>query len=101
MRYSGGVGRVRFVRWPTLRATVPRVFLARAVAGVLVGAFVIVSALVLSGSQALAVVPAPPLAGPASATLTQVSAAEWRTTVYLDTAALCAGNKPRASSSAW
>ena len=85
---------MRFVRWPALRARVPRAFLPRTVAGVLVGAFVAVSALVLSGSQALALVPAPPLAGPPSATLTQVSAAEWRTTVYLDTAALCAGNKP-------
>jgi hypothetical protein len=85
---------VRFVRWTALRARVPRAFLARAVAGVLVSAVGAASALVLSGSQALALVPAPPLAVPASATLTQVSAAEWRTTVYLDTAALCTGTKP-------
>ena len=39
-------------------------------------------------------VPAAPLAGSASATLTQVNAGEWSTTVYLDTAALCAGKNP-------
>ena len=52
---------------------------------------------VLGGGQALAAtlaVPAAPLAGPASATLTQVNAGEWTTTVYLDTAALCAGDNP-------
>ena len=38
--------------------------------------------------------PAAPLAGSASATLTQVNAGEWTTTVYLDTAALCAGHNP-------
>lgn len=52
---------------------------------------------VLGGGQALAAtlaVPAAPLAGSASATLTQVNALEWTTTVYLDTAALCAGDNP-------
>jgi len=39
-------------------------------------------------------VPAAPLAGSASATLSQVNAGEWTTTVYLDTAALCAGQHP-------
>jgi hypothetical protein len=39
-------------------------------------------------------VPAAPLAGSASATLSQVNAGEWTTTVYLDTAALCAGQNP-------
>ena len=53
---------------------------------------------VLGGGQALAatldVPAAAPLAGSASATLTQVNAGEWTTTVYLDTAALCAGDNP-------
>jgi hypothetical protein len=52
---------------------------------------------VFGGGQALAAtltVPAAPLAGSASATLTQVNAGEWTTTVYLDTAALCAGSSP-------
>jgi hypothetical protein len=50
---------------------------------------------VLGGGRALAdgpVVPSAPLAGSASASLTQVNAGEWTTTVYLDTAALCAGD---------
>lgn len=34
------------------------------------------------------------LSGSSSATLTQVSAGEWTTTVFLDTAALCAGDNP-------
>lgn len=52
---------------------------------------------VLGGGQALAAtldVPAAPLAGSASATLTQVNAGQWTTTVYLDTSALCAGDNP-------
>jgi hypothetical protein len=55
----------------------------------------IAAGLVLGGGQALAAtpaIPAAPLTGSASATLTQVSAAEWTTTIYLDTAALCAGS---------
>jgi hypothetical protein len=54
-------------------------------------------ALLLGSGQALAdtpAIPGPPLAGSASATLTQVNAGEWTTTVYLDTAALCAGKNP-------
>ena len=53
--------------------------------------------IVLGGGQARAAtvaVPGAPLAGSASATLTQVNAGEWSTTVYLDTAALCAGKNP-------
>jgi hypothetical protein len=71
----------------------PGVVLAACAA--LVGIVVVGS--VLGGGQALAAtltVPAAPLAGSASATLTQVNAGEWTTTVYLDTAALCAGNNP-------
>jgi len=62
-----------------------------AVAGIVLGG------IVLGGGQARAAtvtVPAAPLAGSASATLTQVNAGEWSTTVYLDTAALCAGKNP-------
>ena len=88
MRCSGGVGRVRFVRLPAVRAA-PGIFTACAVAGALAAP----SALAVANG-APATVQAPPLTGPASATLTQVNAAQWRTTVYLDTAALCAGNKP-------
>jgi hypothetical protein len=54
-------------------------------------------ALPLGSGQALAdtpAIPGPPLAGSTSATLTQVNAGEWTTTVYLDTAALCAGKNP-------
>ena len=91
MRYSGGVGRVRFVRWPAPRATAPGAFLARAVACVLSAAGALVIA---GGSPALATVPAPPLTGSTSAMLTQVNAGEWQTTVYFDTASLCTGNKP-------
>jgi hypothetical protein len=61
-------------------------------------AFAIVGVLTVVGSgRALADAspgPAAPLAGSASATLTQVNAGEWTTTIYLDTAALCAGNQP-------
>jgi hypothetical protein len=85
------VGRVRFVRWPARRATAPGVFRVRPVAAALLVAGALA---VAAGGPALADVPAAPLAGPPSATLTQVSAGEWRTTVYLDTAALCAGSKP-------
>ena len=58
---------------------------------------VTVAGLVLGGGQALAgtpAIPGAPLAGSASATLTQVNAGEWTTTVYLDTTALCAGKNP-------
>jgi hypothetical protein len=67
------------------RATALDVFLACAVGCVLV---------VAGGGHALAGVRAAPLAGSSSATLTQVNAGEWQTTVYLDTTALCAGKKP-------
>jgi hypothetical protein len=82
---------VRFVRWPARHATAPGVFPVRAVAGALLVAGTLV---VAAGGPALADVPAVPLAGPSSATLTQVSVGEWQTTVYLDTAALCAGSRP-------
>ena len=71
-----------------------------AVVGIVAGGIVLGSGVlgsVLGGGQALAAtltVPAAPLAGSASATLTQVNALEWTTTVYLDTAALCAGDNP-------
>lgn len=69
-----------------------------AVAGiVLVFGGTVFGGTVFGGGQALAAtltVPAAPLAGSASATLTQVNAGEWTTTVYLDTAALCAGSSP-------
>jgi hypothetical protein len=89
---------VRFVRHVTRRivAVAARV----AVVGILTGGIVLgggVLGIVLGGGQALAATlagPAAPLAGSASATLTQVNALEWTTTVYLDTAALCAGDNP-------
>ena len=76
----GGVGRVRFVRSLARRAAVLGVFLA--------------CALMTGGGTALAGVQPAPLTGSASATLYQVNAGEWQVTVYLDTAALCAGKKP-------
>jgi hypothetical protein len=85
VRYAGEVGRVRLARLAARCATARGVVLACAVAGALVAA---------SGGPALAGVPVAPLAGPSSAMLSQVNAGEWRTTVYLDTAALCAGTKP-------
>jgi hypothetical protein len=87
MRYSGGVGRVRRLG----------VFLAGTAAGVLVvgGTLTAASALIVaSAATARADVQGAPLAGSSSATLYQVSAGEWQTTVYLDTAALCAGGRP-------
>jgi len=78
---------VRFVRRGTRRLVA---------LGVVTGAL-IVGGLVGSGGQAQAAPPgvqAAPLAGSTSATLTQVNAGEWTTTVYLDTAALCAGENP-------
>jgi hypothetical protein len=81
-----GVERVRFV-WP----------LVRRMAALSAVSFAAAAGLVLGGGQALAdtpAIPGPPLAGSTSATLTQVNAGEWTTTVYLDTAALCAGKNP-------
>jgi len=78
---------VRFVRPVTRRI---------AALGVLTGAL-IVAGIAGGGGPARASTPAAtaaPLAGSASATLSQVSAGEWTTTVFLDTAALCAGNNP-------
>jgi hypothetical protein len=83
----GGVGRVRFVR-PVMRRM--------AALGAVTGALV-VAGIAGGGGQALAAtpaIPAAPLTGSTSATLTQVNAGEWTTTVYLDTAALCAGKNP-------
>ena len=85
------MGTVRFVRPATRRLAPGAVLAACAVAGIVLGG------IVLGGGQARAAtvaVPAAPLAGSASATLTQVNAGEWSTTVYLDTAALCAGKNP-------
>src|ERR1700722_12439879 len=79
MRYSGGVGRVRFGRLPARRATAPGAFPARALPGALVVAGALAAcALVVSGGPALADVPAAPLAGSSSAMLTQVNAAVWQ-----------------------
>ena len=76
---------MRFVRLVTRRLPA-----LGAVAGVLV-----VACIAVSGGQARAAAPAQaPLAGSASATLAQVNAVEWTTTVYLDTAALCTGKNP-------
>jgi hypothetical protein len=90
---------VRFVRHVTRRIVV--VAARVAVAGLVTGGLVLGGG-VLGGGRALAAtraVPAAPpaaapLAGSASGTLTQVNAGEWTTTVYLDTAALCAGSNP-------
>ena len=52
---------------------------------------------VLGGGRALGAVtgvPAAPLAGSSSGTLTEVDAGKWTTTIYLDTAALCTGSEP-------
>ncbi|MGH3250600.1 MAG: hypothetical protein ACRDOI_30945, partial [Trebonia sp.] len=61
--------------------------------GAVTGALV-VAGIAGGGGQAQAVTQGAPLTGSASATLTQVNAGEWTTTVYLDTAALCAGENP-------
>jgi hypothetical protein len=81
-----GVERVRFVR-----------LLVRRTAALGAVTVIIVAVLALGGGQALADtpgIPGAPLAGSAGATLSQVNAGEWTTTVYLDTAALCAGKNP-------
>jgi hypothetical protein len=78
---------VRFVR-PVTR----RIVALGAVTAVLV-----VAGVAGGGGRALASTPAitgAPLTGSATATLSQVSAGEWTTTVYLDTAALCDGDSP-------
>jgi hypothetical protein len=78
---------VRFVR-PATRRT--------AALGAVTGALII-AVIAAGGGQARASTPAitgAPLGGSASATLTQVSAGEWTTTVFLDTAALCTGDNP-------
>jgi hypothetical protein len=80
---------VRFVRWPAPRAQAPGVFLTSAAAGALA-----MGALVIGAGPALATVQAAPLTGSSAAPLYQVNAGEWQTTVYFDTAALCAGKKP-------
>jgi hypothetical protein len=71
---------------------------ALAAAGLVVGvAGVLGVAGIFGGGRALAgvsSVQAAPLAGTASATLSQVNAGEWATTIYLDTGALCAGTRP-------
>jgi len=99
--YGHGVGRVRFV-WPARRrvtglgATRAASTLGGAVLCGIVFCGTVLCGTVLCAGQALAGTPAggAPLAGSASATLTQVSAGEWTTTVYLDTTALCAGRNP-------
>jgi hypothetical protein len=83
-------GRVRFVRLLVRRMAA----LGTVIFGTATFVAVTVAGLVLGGGQTLAdtpAIPGAPLAGSSSATLTQVNAGEWTTTVYLDTAALCAG----------
>jgi hypothetical protein len=110
---------VRFVRPLTRRAAVRRVLV---VVGLVVGVLAVGGGLggftAFGAGRALAATTGPaagasaavgpspgagmeappgsgvPLAGSASATLSQVTAREWTTTVDLDTAALCAGSKP-------
>jgi hypothetical protein len=89
------VVRVRFVGPLVRRMAALGTVIFGMVTFVVVAGFVL--ALLLGSGQALAVTPAipgAPLAGSTSATLTQVNAGEWTTTVYLDTAALCAGKNP-------
>jgi hypothetical protein len=89
------VVRVRFVGPLVRRMAALGTVIFGMVTFVVVAGFVL--ALLLGSGQALAVTPAipgAPLAGSTSATLTQVNAGEWTTTVYLDTAALCAGKSP-------
>lgn len=66
------------------------------VPGAVTGVLIVVGILAGGGQAqaATAAVPVAPLTGSASATLTQSNEAEWTTTVYLDTAALCAGKNP-------
>jgi hypothetical protein len=83
---------VRFV-WPATRP-VPGL---GAVMGALIVGGIVFGGTVLGGGQALAAAaagPGAPLVGSTSGTLTQVNAGEWTTTIYLDTAALCAGRNP-------
>jgi len=68
--------------------------MTRFVAGAALAGVVAAGAVLAGGGQARAAAPAAPLGGPTSATLTQVNAAEWTVTVYLETAALCAGKNP-------
>jgi hypothetical protein len=74
----GRGGAVRFACLLTRRTAPLRVFPARAVAGALAGATVLI---VATAGPALADAQGAPLAGSASATLYQVSAGEWQTTV--------------------
>ena len=71
---------------------------ATARGGAALGAVVVIAVAVgVGGGRAQAAgfaVPGAPLAGSASGTLTQLNASQWTTTVYLDTAALCAGSRP-------
>jgi hypothetical protein len=94
---------VRFVRHVTRRIVVVagRVAACVAVAGLVIGGGVLGGGQALAATLAVRAAPpaaappaAAPLAGSASGTLTQVNAGEWTTTVYLDTAALCAGDNP-------
>lgn len=78
-----------------------RVAACVAVAGLVIGGGVLGGGQALAATLAVRAAPpaaappaAAPLAGSASGTLTQVNAGEWTTTVYLDTAALCAGDNP-------
>ena len=84
----GRGGRVRFVRSPALRATALASSGVRGRGRPLVGAPSSRDRRPgLSGPRRAAA----PLPVPSSATLTQVNAADWQTTVYLDTAALAPG----------
>lgn len=90
------------MRFARLRRRPLRVRRTLVAARLVLGVLGVVGVLgVLGGGRALASVsppPAAPLAGSASAALTQVNAGEWTTTIYLDTAALCAGTKPAGNS---
>jgi hypothetical protein len=66
-----------------------RVTMTRFAAGAVLAAVVAAGAALASAGQARAAAPAaPPLGGPASATLYQTRAGGWTATVYLETAAL-------------
>ena len=70
-----------------------RVMTRLAVGAVLAGVVAAGAVLAGAGQARAAAQAAPPLGGPASATLNQTSAGGWTVTVYLETAALCAGRK--------
>lgn len=84
------MGRVRFAWLLTRRVGLRRALVVGLVLGALGGLGVLGGGRALADTSPVAV---PPLAGPASGTLTQVNARKWTTTIYLDTGALCAGTQ--------